>query len=545
MQFFLLLNVMFSALLGTSGIRIPASKIKKEIFTVEERDQRKLNPQSTTKSPRAAENRTLPNLAQNIGLNFVAATVEDVQVHFRPQPNCNGWVGPEQYILITNQCLRSFNNVTGEPDGILDIDSASFFGIPGFDVRIVYNRFVGRWFMSCEFNDYTNSGAYNLILAMSHDSVITKSTQWTIYTIPNATVNPTFPTGSLDYQQLSSSENAVLICVSTFQDLAEAIYAGSSAVVIQMDSLLAGGPLNVTVFPYLLPGVGDYPLVGQFEQFISPADNFDLNPQFGYIINAANYVYDFPTNDNIYNTFYFYRIENPGSTNPTLGPLIVLPAPNYADPANAPHKGNLFPGVGNLDTSFGTFEAAHVRNHQLYVVKDTQMDQNGVGNPAGDRVGIQWFQYDLTGDTTGRGLGVETATTVPVLIQSGTIFDNSPTNPKFYFLPSIMTNKNQDLVVIGTVSSVNDYVNVFYAGRKGTDPANELSAPTLVTKNTSLPLNYAPNVSTSPGPFVQRWGDLGSLSPEPINDLDLWLTNQAVELENAWGIRVAQLIPAN
>ena len=36
-------------------------------------------------------------------------------------------------------------------------------------------------------------------------------------------------------------------------------------------------------------------------------------------------------------------------------------------------------------------------------------------------VAIVWYQYDLTGDPSGQGTYVETESTIPVLIQSGTI----------------------------------------------------------------------------------------------------------------------------
>ena len=73
---------------------------------------------------------------------------------------------------------------------------------------------------------------------------------------------------------------------------------------------------------------------------------------------------------------------------------------------------------------------------------------------------------DLTGDPTGNGCGSETEMTSPVLVQWGTIYDSAASNPKFYYLPAIMTNKNGDLVIEGTVSGNDDYTNVFYAQEK-------------------------------------------------------------------------------
>ena len=63
--------------------------------------------------------RALTQPAQTIGLNFTAATVGNVLNGVGFNPNQSGWVGPEQYILMSYNIIRSFNKFTGQPDGIL------------------------------------------------------------------------------------------------------------------------------------------------------------------------------------------------------------------------------------------------------------------------------------------------------------------------------------------------------------------------------------------------------------------------------------------
>ena len=100
-----------------------------------------------------ATKQMLSQPAQTIGLNFTAATISDVLDANAVLPNQNGWVGPQQYILMTYGIIRSFNKTTGQPDGALDIDAASFFGLGVHsDVRINYSRFLDRWIFSCESN---------------------------------------------------------------------------------------------------------------------------------------------------------------------------------------------------------------------------------------------------------------------------------------------------------------------------------------------------------------------------------------------------------
>ena len=163
----------------------------------------------------------------------------------------------------------------------------------------------------------------------------------------------------------------------------------------------------------------------------------------------------------------------------------------------------------------------------------------GNGTPSGDRVGIRWYQFDLTGDPTGNGCGIETEATCPALVQWGTLFDPAADNPKFYFVPAIMTNKNGDLVIEGTVSGATDVTNVFYAGRKATDPLGSLRDPVLITNNTSNQYNYGQQDSG----FGQRWGDYTNLAPDPSNDLNIWSTGEWAAIENGWGIQATQLLP--
>ena len=80
-----------------------------------------------------------------------------------------------------------------------------------------------------------------------------------------------------------------------------------------------------------------------FGGYNPPADNFDQDAEFGYIIQAQNYAYPCPFGIACtYNQLFLNRIINPGSAHPTLGQEIALDVPSYADPAPAPHKGNLY-----------------------------------------------------------------------------------------------------------------------------------------------------------------------------------------------------------
>lgn len=475
--------------------------------------------------------------AQQVGLNFTAATVSDSLDPLIIPPNLNGAVGVQQYIVMTYNVIRSFDKSTGLPDGVLNIDAASFFGVGANDVRISFDRFSQRWFMSCEGIDSTTGKSSTIILAVSRDGVVAPSTKWDFYTFSNAQMIPqiAFPgSGDLDYQQLAIDQKAVYISADAFDR--RGYFVGTSALVIQKNSLRgAGSPVSAKVFYGILPGLN----INLPSGFTPPADNFDPEPSFGYIVNAScGY------SGAVYNKIFLYRVVDQGTRFARLSRQITIKVPTYADVGNAPHKGNLFGVSAYLQTGGCNFTAPHVRNHQLYVCHSVLVSQSGAGTPKGDRIGVRWYQFDLTGDSTGQGRGVETELTVPVLVQWGTLFDSSVTaTPDFYYIPSIMTNKRGDLVVAGTVSGLETYTNVAYAGRLASDAKNTLRGPLRLTDSTN-PYNFGPFVNPFNANIGQRWGDLSSLSPDPIDDLDIWSTQEFAAVQNGWGVQVTQLKPA-
>ena len=68
-----------------------------------------------------------------------------------------------------------------------------------------------------------------------------------------------------------------------------------------------------------------------------------------------------------------------------------------------------------------------------------------------------------------------------------------------------MTNKNGDLVVTGNFAGVNDYIQAFYVGRKGSDPLGQMGNIIPLTNNTNS-YNFGPLAYDTHG-LGQRWGD--------------------------------------
>lgn len=514
------------------------------------------------------QNRNRSGFAQTIGTQFVATEVPNAHVNFAPLPSCNGSVGPTQYLVVTLSDVISYNKFTGQPDGIINTDTDSFLGAlfqPGSaigDTRCTFDRWGQRFIVLGTYIANGSETETSISLAWSDGPIITPETKWTLRIFTSAEIAiPETPASFPDSPNIATDQNAVYINMGIFELSSTPVFGGFyvTSLVIPQSSFVTGNPFVYTPFYGLFnaltpPDFGD--------PFAPSPNNYDPNPQFGYIVVCHVFGYPFNT---ISDSFYMYRILNAGSSSPTLFPApptviqpipatppITFPAiPNYSGPSLVPHKGNLYgnsiitPGNGVLQ-NIGFFEGSgiHIRNHQLYLYTTSQVDSTGAPNVTGDRTAILWYQYDLTGDPSGQGSYVETESTIPVLIQSGTIYDPTiTTTPIFYWNPAIMTNKNGDLVVTGNFAGVDNYIQAFYVGRKGSDPLGQMGDIIPLTNNTNS-YNYGPLYYNSHG-LGQRWGDYCGICPDPTNDLDIWLTNQIVVNKDLWGVLATQLTPAS
>ena len=169
-------------------------------------------------------------------------------------PNLNGWVGPQQYILICYGIIRSFDKATGLPDGVLNIDASSFFGVDANDVRINYSRFLDRWLFSCENINPALGYATEILVAWSDSGVITPETVWTMSVVSNAELVPQNASGLpavVDYNQLATDVNAVYISLDSF-DATTGNFFGTSTLVISNSSIITG---NTSPAFTVLPGI--------------------------------------------------------------------------------------------------------------------------------------------------------------------------------------------------------------------------------------------------------------------------------------------------
>jgi len=133
--------------------------------------------------------------------------------------------------------------------------------------------------------------------------------------------------------------------------------------------------------------------------------------------------------------------------------------------------------------------------------------------------GIRWYQFDVTG-------GNFPAT--PVQQQ-----DWSNGNDGLWrWMPSIAVDANGNMAIGYSVSSPSIFPGIRYAGRRATDPLNDLSQGEAIMTNGGGSQTLA----------VGRWGDYTMTTIDPSDGLSFWHTNEyyPATSPNAWFTRVGK-----
>ncbi len=430
-------------------------------------------------------------------------------------PDSQGDAGPSQYIVTVNGWFRSYSKATGTPDGALDLSSEDFWAsvmtpVGGAitsnytsDPRIRYDRLSGRWF--AVMIDVPNGGdvTNRVMVAVSSGAVITSTTDWTFY-------EWSAPAGEFaDYPTLGVDANALYIGTNEFS-ASTGVFRNTNAYVVQKSSLTGGGPIRVTAFSNLLTsasGAGPYTPQG--------VDNPDPSATAGYFVGVDN---------RSFGQLDIREVSDPGGTAPALSGDLVVSVPATSYPEDVPFLGRT--GSVTLDALDDRLFAAQIRDGHLWTAHAIGVDSTGAapaaGDPSPDRTASRWYEISLSG--------------TPALMQSGTVYDPSSTNPRSYWIPTVAVNGQGTMAIGGSTAGAAARPDAWFSSRQTGDSPGTLAAPTRYTSATA---SYDPRDGTNA--FINRWGDYSRTSIDPGDDQTLWTIQEYVSADNVWGVRVARL----
>ncbi|HTR04101.1 MAG TPA: S-layer homology domain-containing protein [Thermoanaerobaculia bacterium] len=458
---------------------------------------------------------------QTLGVSFLGAHLADANSF---PPDTSGAVGPTQFLVGVNGRLRSFDKTTGSTDGGLNADTDTFFnsvrnGVPTFAPRVRFDRISGRWFVSALSFATSALASNRVLLAVSSSGTISNGTIWTFFYFEHDLDLPTGDTGDFfDVGSLGIDANAAIIGGNVFDETSA--YVGTSIHAVRKSTLLngPGGDLaatgdavayrNLTGTP---DGAGPYTPQGL-------NNSSDAAPAASWVIGVNNVL---PVTSQL--VLRELTFGGPGTWPPTaLSANTMLDVPTTALPLTVPHLGNTGGSAGELDALDDRLFDAKGRGSRVWTAHNIAVDATGTGSDAGDRDAVRWYEIDLTGGT-------------PTLVQSGTLFDDAASNPRFYWMPSVMVSGQGHAAVGASAAGAAERVNAVAAGRLASDPPGTLAAPLLYTASTT-----AYNPAADPGP-PRRWGDYSFTSLDP-DDMTLWTIQEYCDAADSWGVRVAQLL---
>ncbi len=463
---------------------------------------------------------------QTVSTNFDAATGNPTTGPF--PPDTMGAVGPAQFFLFINGRLKTFNKATGAADGAIDANPDAFFNTvmtPAVaanstsNPQIRYDRLTSRWILTIIDTPGTSAATLgdtpNRILIAVSDAasagVITGSTVWSFFFVQQNTVGGGDSGEFLDNPSLGVDNNALYIG-GDMSVAASGSFVTTSAFVIRKSSILGGGPIVVTAFRGLITG-GDGP------ESPRGVDNYNAAANEGYFIGSSVAAFG---------RMIMRRVGTPGTT-PTISANIAIAVATTSFPTSVPHLGNTGLTDGQLDSLDDRLFAAHLRNGRLWTAHNIAVDTAGVASASGSarRNAVRWYE-----------LIVPVGAGTPTVNQSGTIFDSAASNPKFYWIPSVMISGQGHAAFGFSVAGNNDRINAGTNGRLAGDGLGTQGAVSLYTSSSTA---YNPPGDAG-GPLGRRWGDYSFTSLDPSDDMTMWTIQEYCDGVNTWGTQVAKLL---
>src|SRR5439155_1313260 len=369
-------------------------------------------------------------------------------------PDTQGDVGPTQFVAMLNTRVRSYDKMSGAADGGIDIASDAFWAPemtpvgPGgcnfsSDPHIRYDRLSDRWIaVMIDVPNCDGTQSNRIMIAVSDTDTIGPSTVWTFFHI-DVTAGE-----FADYPTLGVDHNALYIGTNEFSTT-NGSFVNSNAYVVRKSSILGAGPIVYTAFTHLIAGNGHGPFTPQ------GVDDPDPAIGVGYFIGVD--VSSFGKLD-------LFRVSDPGGT-PTMLRLLQLDVGSTSFPASVPHLGNTGGSNGRLDAvDDRLFAASMTSDGHIWTAHNIQVNAFGVTVGSGGRDGARWYEIDP-------GSGV-----TPSLVQAGTVFDPTTTNPRSYWIPTVAVSGQGNMVIAGSTAGAAAHVDAWYASRSSSDPLGSAGA---------------------------------------------------------------------
>lgn len=467
------------------------------------------------------------NVTQSVHSNFQGMQLSEAG---SIPPDCMGDISHTQICVITNGRIKFYpkptvcetalltsttNNNSGSLTGTVFATSLSAFfaSVLGTgsvtDPHVYFDRQSERWFVVAI---NTANASNRILIAVSTGSTISAQSSFNFFFFNHDSgAAPTSPDRGAfcDFPMVGLDKHALYIGGIIFNNSGN--FIGSSVYVVNKASLNAGSQLQFTAFRQVgLVNTGIFAPQGVY--------NDDPEATRGFFMGVDN---------EVFGRLRYIVVNNPGTTSPTITQATInVPATYY--PYDQPAQGSNVPLDALGDERL--LDAQMIRNkisgqtsiwtsHHIAVnAGGTAVTADGVANA---RNAMRWYQL-------AENNGVLTLT------QSGTLFDNTATGAKGYWMGTIAASGQGHAVLGSSVASSTLHANSIVAGRYSSQPAGILNPPVNVT-------NFAAVYNRETSGEEQRWGDYSHTVVDPSDDMTIWTFQQYTNSTNNWGLRAVQL----
>jgi hypothetical protein len=274
----------------------------------------------------------------------------------------------------------------------------------------------------------------------------------------------------------------------------------------------------VTAFPNL----GTAALPGPFAP--RGVNNVDPGATEGYFIGVDTQAFSL---------LQMRRVSSPGSATPTISGNIGITVATTNFCNRVEHAGNTGGANGNLDCLDDRLYDATIRNGRLWTSHNLRTSNAGVASTAAEaRNSSRWYE-------------LQSLTTTPALVQSGTVFDNAATRAtsRQHWIPSVTVTGQGHAVLGFTVAGTPIGATPGYVSRLLGDTLGTMTGPPTVLATTygTTTANYNPP-SDPGGASGRRWGDYSYTVVDPLDEQSVWTFQEYNQALNSYSVRVARLL---
>jgi hypothetical protein len=397
-------------------------------------------------------------------------------------------VGPNHILATVNSRFAIWDK---QGNLLSDIDAdtwyASVLTNPGaFDPQIIYDHFDNRWFMLWD-SQVDNPPRAHFLISISDDDDPTGI--WYNYALPANVMGSDTVDSWGDYPQIGFDDQAIYINSRQFEFGGGKTYDRIRILDKSEYYAATGGPVAwKDIYDISYPGSAVRPDV------IHPVIMYSTASEY-YFVHAFRGTGNFIS---------LYRLTNPLTTPVLAG--VNIPVTSYFQAPDANQLGGGTPLIASNES--------HIKTAPVY------------------RDGFIWYTHSVRHPTSTTSTSLRYG---KINVGTNSVVEEATFGSinHWYLFPHLAIDKDQNIAINYTRTSLTEYAGAFYTTRLASDPPG-LSGSKLLKEG-------AGNYVVTFGGTRNRWGDYQGIYLDPVTEYNIWMFTEYASDNNTWGTWVGEI----